>query len=62
MKTETELQEILGDGQLAYVSAEYFSQVSSRIDMEGSSSIMWTELLAFQNGWLACKEFYGIST
>lgn len=35
MKTETEIQEILGESELAYVSAEYFSQVGNRIGTEG---------------------------
>lgn len=63
MYTVEELLEknISDDAELAYVSVEFFARTS-----EGSAVNLrenrWAELLSFQNGWDACKDFYKINT
>ena len=57
MKTVDEIEKVIGEGELAYVSMEYFSLVGARVSSEKKPlGALWTELLAFQNGWVACKE------
>lgn len=61
MRTHAELLEVLGEGELAYVSAEFWLNFHDRLD-PGKSTLpeTYAQLLAYQNGWLACKEFYNI--
>jgi len=61
MRTHAELLEILGEGELVYVSVEFWQSYHNRLD-PGKSTLpeAYDALLAFQNGWLACKEFYNI--
>lgn len=51
------------DGELAYVSAEFFSVYHDRLDPGFAKTAEgWGALLAFQRGWKACKDFYKIET
>jgi len=63
MHTPDELLEILGEGELANVSMTFWLDYHDRLD-PGKSTLpeAYAALLAFQNGWLACKEFYKIDT
>ncbi len=47
--------DILGELELATVSKEFWEQAG-----RSPLQIPYVELLAFQNGWAACKEYYGI--
>ena len=65
MRTYEELLEILGESDMAMISADFwFNRDSSKFipvnihDLPNHS--VWKELNAFQNGWLACKNFYKI--
>lgn len=58
-----EIREILEEGEIAYISAEFWFQGHDRLDPSKSlEPAMYDQLLAFQNGWQACKEYYGVST
>lgn len=60
MITDRELAEQLTEGELAFISAEFWrihKPVRGPIDPDHR---VWTELKAFQAGWLACKNFYKI--
>lgn len=65
MRTTEELFEILGEADMAMISAEFwftrdnpkFSPVNIH---DCPNHPVWKELNAFQNGWLACKTFYKI--
>lgn len=46
------------EGELAYVSAEFW--LNDTTNMETPE--LYAKLLAFQKGWKACKDFYKIST
>lgn len=67
MKAYEELLDILGDGELAYVSMEFWmtrdttSGVLPKYIQEHPNHPIWKELNTFQNGWAACKTFYKIS-
>ena len=69
MYNHSELMEILGEAEMAYVSAEFWSNLLdvTIIEVPDGKNIrdypdhpIWKELLSFQNGWLACKETYKI--
>ena len=51
------------EGELTYVSAEFYARYSDRLD-PGFANHMEAmgALLAFQKGWKACKDFYKIDT
>lgn len=52
----------MSEVEISYISAEYWSRVHRRLDPGFSTEPeRWTELLAFQNGWEACKAFYKIN-
>ena len=61
MNTTEELFEILGEEDMAMISAEFWFKYHDRLD-PGKSTLpeSYAQLLAFQNGWLACKTFYKI--
>lgn len=61
--THEEVLQELGESETAYVSAEFWLRIHNRLD-PGKSSLPETydQLLAFQNAWVACKEYYGICT
>jgi hypothetical protein len=63
MYKNSELLEVLDEGELVYVSAEFWFKYHDRLD-PGKSTLpeAYDALLAFQNGWIACKEFYKIDT
>lgn len=51
------------EGELAYVSAEFFSQYHDRLDPSyAKHAENMGNLLAFQRGWKACKDYYKINT
>lgn len=52
---------INNEGELAYVSAEYFSTAFNSGVLKPNSKEMWDTLLSFQKGWKACKDFYSIN-
>ena len=61
MISDKQLAEDLVDGELAYISAEFWrlhKPVRGPIDPDHR---VWTELRAFQAGWVACKQFYSIN-
>lgn len=50
------------EGELAYVSAQFFSVYHDRLDPGfAAEAEKWENLLAFQKGWKACKDFYKIN-
>lgn len=62
MRTHEELLEILGEGELAHISLTFWIDYHDRLDPGRSTTPEAFEaLLAFQNGWLACREMYKIS-
>lgn len=65
MYTTNELLEVLGESEMAYISADFwFSRDNKDFEpinlYEHPKHPVWKELNAFQNGWLACKNFYKI--
>lgn len=61
MYTTDELFEILGEADMAMISAEFWLNYHDRLDPGKSKQPeAFDALLAFQNGWLACKETYKI--
>ena len=63
MKTHSELLELLGEGELASVSLTFWLDYHDRLDPgKSTTDEAFAALLAFQNGWLACKETYKINT
>lgn len=58
MHTHDELLELLGEGELANLSMTFWLKYHPQGGMTEEEA--FTSLLAFQNGWLACKEFYKI--
>ena len=65
MYTHEELTEILGEADMAMISAEFwFSRNSTELlpkhICDYQDHPVWKELLAYQNGWLACKNLYKI--
>jgi hypothetical protein len=52
------------EAELAYTSAEFFSEYSDKFSPHKAyphTDKMWEALLAFQKGWKACKDFYNIN-
>lgn len=61
MRTTEELWEILGEADMAMISAEFWFNYHDRLDPgKSTTEEAYSALLAFQNGWLACKNFYKI--
>jgi hypothetical protein len=65
MNTTDELLEILGEADMAMISADFwFNRDNPKFTAinihEHPNHPVWKELNAFQNGWLACKNFYKI--
>lgn len=60
MITDKELAEQLCNGELAYVSAEFWKQHKHIIPTAPDHPI-WEKLKTFQAGWVACKQFYSIN-
>lgn len=62
MYTTKELFEVLGEADMAMISAEYWLNYHEQPD--GTTNYLnqsdFDKLLSFQNGWLACKNFYKI--
>ena len=64
MYTHSELMEVLGEAELAYVSLRFWSsytEVLPKNIRDHPDHPVWKELLAFQNGWLKCKQDYKIN-
>jgi hypothetical protein len=61
MHTSDEIMEILGEEDVAMISADFWFKYHNRI-VPGEIPLTpaYAQLLAFQNGWLACKDFYKI--
>jgi hypothetical protein len=65
MYTHSELMEVLGEADMAMISADFWFRrdctklLPKNID-DLPNHLVWKELLAYQNGWLACKNFYKI--
>lgn len=50
------------EGELAYVSAEFWNKFHDRLDPTWShSDEAFNSLLSFQQGWKVCKDFYKIN-
>ena len=61
MYTTDELFEILGEEDMAMISADFWFKYHDRLDPGKSKQPeAYDALLAYQNGWLACKNFYKI--
>ena len=64
MYTTNELLEVLGEAEMARISADFwFSRDNPSFPVnihDYADHPVWKELNAFQNGWLACKNFYKI--
>ncbi len=67
MYTHSELMEVLGEAELAYVSHIFWTTRTSSGELlpknisDHPDHPVWKELLAFQNGWLKCKQDYKIN-
>lgn len=62
MYNTNELREVLDDAEMAYISAEFWQHHRPVLGKMNPDHPVWKELNAFQNGWLACKNFYKINT
>jgi hypothetical protein len=65
MYTPDELMEILGEEDMVMISADFWFRRYSTESVpthiyDHQNHPVWKELLAYQNGWLACKNFYKI--
>jgi hypothetical protein len=61
MYTTDELFEVLSEEEMAMISADFWSNYHDRLDPGKSKQPeAYDALLAYQNGWLACKNFYKI--
>ena len=60
MRTYEELLEILGEAELTSISMEFWMNYCELLDKLSNDPKAYQDLLAFQNGWLACKDFYKI--
>jgi hypothetical protein len=65
MYTHTELLEVLGEADMAMISADFWFRRDHTKPLPKNihdlpDHSVWKELNAFQNGWLACKNFYKI--
>ena len=61
MYTPDELMEILGEEDMVMISVEFWTKYHDRLDPGKSKQPeAYDALLAYQNGWLACKTFYKI--
>jgi hypothetical protein len=61
MYTPEEILEILGEEDTTMISADFWLEYHDRLDPGKSKEPeAYASLLAYQNGWLACKNFYKI--
>lgn len=65
MYTHTELLEVLGEADMAMISADFWfnrnsTELLPKYINDKPDHPVWKGLNAFQNGWLACKNFYKI--
>jgi hypothetical protein len=65
MYTHSELMEILGEADMAMISADFWfhrdsTELLPKHIGDHPKHPVWKELLTYQNGWLACKNFYKI--
>jgi hypothetical protein len=62
MYTTDEILEVLGEEEVAMISHDFWLKYHNRI-VPGKTppTASYAQLLAFQNGWLACKNFYKIN-
>jgi hypothetical protein len=58
MRTPDEISEILGEPEICSVSMTFWLEYHQPNTMTKEEA--FASLLAFQNGWLACKEAYKI--
>ena len=62
MRTPDEIAEILGKEEIVSVSMKFWLEYHDRLDPgKSTTDEAYTALLAFQNGWVACKETYKIN-
>lgn len=61
MISDKQLAENLADGELAYISAEFWQQHRPVLGKMNPDHPVWEKLKAFQAGWVAAKEFYSIN-
>lgn len=61
MITDKQLAESLVDGELAYISAEFWFNYTEPIGKINPDDPVWDKLRAFQAGWVAAKQFYSIN-
>jgi hypothetical protein len=61
MFTSDEVLELLGEAEIAMVSLDFWIKYHDRLDPgKSTTDEAYASLLSFQNGWLACKDFYKI--
>ena len=61
MHTSDEIMEILGEEDVAMISADFWFKYHNRIvPGKPQPAAAYAQLLAYQNGWLACKNLYKI--
>jgi hypothetical protein len=61
MYTPDEILEVLDEEVVAMISADFWVKYHNRIVPDKPQpTAAHAQLLAFQNGWLACKDFYKI--
>lgn len=60
MRTYEELLETLGEAEMARISMEFWMNYCELLDNLSNDPKTYQDLLAFQNGWLACKILYKI--
>ena len=66
MYTHSELFEVLGEADIAMISADFWRIRDSNKFIpvnihDQPNHPVWKELNAFQAGWVACKQFYSIN-
>ena len=61
MFTTEQILELLGEEDMAMISMDFWLKYHNRI-VPGKTppTAAYAQLLAYQNGWLACKTFYKI--
>lgn len=61
MYTPDEILEILGEEDMVMISADFWFKYHNRIvPGQTPTTAPYAQLLAYQNGWLACKNYYKI--
>lgn len=49
------------EGELAYISMQFWSHIYPELPKSYSLAKVYDLLLAYQQGWKACKDFYKIN-